>query len=237
MKLLFTISLTVFFNLAFGQIKDPWKGKPKSIEESFEYFDQMFDDTAKYTFQTLPEDIAASRLHHGFGRWIRNNWGLWGSGDLKTELVDSGFVHPDDMSSVLLKAYHRRLNKKPLDLKKDALFYQAYRKRTEGDGFSTGDLSSDFTQDTTMEELLSYFPVGDTIIVSVYASTKKLFQTYASSVKGMAVVKSHEADNLNVQLLSIKHKKKHEPERQIGDEYAISPFSCSLIPPKGWAAD
>ena len=234
MKLLLSIILTLTFLLGFGQIKDPWKGKPSSIDESFLYLDQMFDDTAKYTFVTLPEDIATSRLHHGVGRWIRNNWGLWGSGQLKTELIDSGFVHPDDMSSVLLKAYHRKLNGKPLNLKEDAKAYQAYWNKTGGEGFSAGDLGGDHKKHTTNDELLVYFPVGDTIVVSIYADHKKLFQKYASSVEGIAVVKSHNSENLNVKLLSIEEKKKHEPEREIGEEYEISPIYCSLIPPKGW---
>jgi len=143
MKLLLLILFTLNFYLSYGQIKDPWKGKPNSIEESFQYLDQMFDDTAKYSFITLPEDIATSRLHNAFGRWVRNNWGLWGSGKLKTELIDSGFMHPDDMSSILLKAYHRKLNGEALNLKEDAKAYQTYWNQTGGEGhFAQAILSS-----------------------------------------------------------------------------------------------
>lgn len=213
MKLLLTILLSLTFYTGFGQVKNPWKGKPNSIEESFQFLDQMLDDTAKYTFATFPEDIATSRLHYGLGRWIRNNWGLWGSGKLKNELIDSGFVHPDDMSSILLKAYHRKLNDEPLNL------------------------SGDHKQHTTSEELLRYFPVGDTIVVNIYATQKKLFQKYASNVKGIAVIQSHNSEKLKVKLLSIEQKKKHKTKRVVGEEYEISPIYCNLIPPKGWTTN
>ncbi|MBC3539323.1 DUF6794 domain-containing protein [Rufibacter sediminis] len=234
MKYLIVITLLFTFNLSFGQVKDPWKGKPNSIEDSFLCLDRMFGDTAKYTFATLPEDISTFRLHHGFGTWIRNNWGLWGSSKLKQELTGLGFVHPDDMSSFLLKAYHRRLNNKPLQIEEEAKAYQAYWNKAGREGFSAGDLGNDHTKRTTNQELLDYFPVGDTIVVNLYATHKKLFQNYASSVEGIAVIKSHNTEKLNIRLLSVKQKEKHLPEHKAGQEFEISPISCSLIPPKGW---
>lgn len=75
----------------------------------------MFDDTSKYGFMTLPEDVATGRLHFGFGMWIRNNWGLWRDSKLKHYFLDKGVGHPDDMSSIILTSYHRHLNNKPTD--------------------------------------------------------------------------------------------------------------------------
>ena len=234
-KHVLAVALALTIGLCLGQIKDPLKGSPNSIQESFLYFDRMFDDTAKYTFLTFPEDIATARLHHRFGMWIRNNWGLWGSGPLKRELIDSGFVHPDDMSSVLLKAYHRKLHNEPLKLMEEAKAYQAYWSEKDGSGFSAADLGTDHDNHTTIEELLALFPVGDTIIVNLYASYKRFFRSYASGVRGIAIVRSHSTQKLGVELLALQHKKKHEPEHRVGDVFDISQANCDLIPPKNWS--
>lgn len=74
-------------------------------------------------------------------------------------------------------------------------------------------------------------------MISLYAGHKKLFQSYASSLEGIAIVQSHSSEKLKVKLISIEQKKKHEPDREIGEEYEILPFYCSLIPPKGWIID
>ena len=68
--------------MIYGQTDRVLKGKPKALDETYVYLDKMFDDTAKYSFMTLPEDVATSRLHFGLGMWIRNNWGLWGYSEL-----------------------------------------------------------------------------------------------------------------------------------------------------------
>lgn len=230
---IFTIFLILACSLTYGQDKKVWKGKPNSIANSLERLDQMFDDTAKYNFMIMPEDFAVSRLHHGFGRWMRNNWGLWGSGELKSELIDSGYVHPDDMSSALLKAYHRQLNNKPLDLKKDAAKYKAFWSKN-GDGHSAGDVGIDFENLTTISDIIDYYPIGDTILVNIYAAYKKLLQTYASNVQGVAIVKSHNGNKLQVEILTLEQKKKHFPEREVGEIFETSPKYCNLIPPNNW---
>lgn len=234
MTQLLAVSTLFDLDTCWAQIKDPWKGKPDSIQESFLYLDQMFDDTAKYTFLTFPEDIATSRLHHGLGRWMRNNWGLWGSGRLKKELIDSGFVHPDDMSSALLKAYHRSLNNEPLRLMDEARTYRAHWDTTNTESFSAGDLGLDHEHFTTIEDIATLFPEGDTIVVTVYATYTKMFHEYSSHLQGTAVVRSHSAGELSVELLTVERKKRHEPQYKEGDLFQVSPLYCELIPPKGW---
>jgi len=51
------------------------------------------------------EERELVRLHHGLGRWIRNNLGLWqGNRELKRA---TGKIHPDDASGVIIKAAWR----------------------------------------------------------------------------------------------------------------------------------
>jgi hypothetical protein len=204
---------------------------PNNINESFTFLDKMFDDTTKYSFMTLPEDITTSRLHFGFGMWMRNNWGLWGDSPLRQSLIDSGFVHPDDMSSAILIAYHRRLNGKPLRIREEAEKCLAFYKKNGTRGFSAGDMNANQEEHTNMADLIKYFPVGDTIIVSVYATYNG---NYASSVRGSALVRDHVGDSLLVYLMKLENKEDHKPERKEGEIYKISLSSCDLIPPKNW---
>ena len=54
--------------------------------------------------------ILIVRLHHGYGRWLRNNWGLWSKeGSLYEHFTDMGIGHADDMSSILLTTACRRI--------------------------------------------------------------------------------------------------------------------------------
>ncbi len=232
-------TILIFFStvfLSFGQANEKLTGKPTTLEETFKYLDQMFDDTSKYGFMTLPEDVATGRLHMGLGMWIRNNWGLWGDSKLKNYFLDKGVAHPDDMSSIILTSYHRHLNNKPTDLegqiKRNQAFYNSMVKKG-----NTVSFSQDFFKvRTTDSTLLNYFPVGDTILVSVYAEYKKLFTTYASGVKAIAVVLEHKKDKLSIQLISIYNEPKKKPDRKVGEIYDESPSDCSLLPPTDWTA-
>jgi Domain of unknown function (DUF6794) len=64
--------------------------------------------------------------HHGFGTWIRNNWGLWRGSRLSEWFNQRGIYHPDDMSSIIFNSFWRHLNGKPIGLDKQIKLYQAY---------------------------------------------------------------------------------------------------------------
>ncbi len=66
--------------------------------------------------------------HFGLGAWMRNNWGLWGSGDshLRGYFHELGIFHPDDMSGIILDSYWHHLNDKEFDLQKEVDFYIQY---------------------------------------------------------------------------------------------------------------
>jgi len=234
LKYFLFLTLILFSTRTFSQTDKKLKGKPTTLDETYLYLNQMFDDTAKYGFMTLPEDVSTSRLHRGFGMWIRNNWGLWRDSKLKHYFLDKGVGHPDDMSGIILTSYHRYLNIKPIDLdgqiKKNLEFYNGIVQ--SGD---TVFYPKEFFKERTPDSLLvKYFPVGDTIHVGVYASERKLFTTYASGTTATAIVKEHHSDKIIVQIISMKYEPKKKPERKVGDIYEVSLTSCSLIPPRGW---
>jgi hypothetical protein len=219
---------------SFSQTNEMLKGKPTTLDETYLYLNQMFDDTEKYGFMTLPEDVATSILHQDLGMWIRNNWGLWRESKLKNFFIDKGIGHPDDMSAIILTSYHRYLNKKLVDLEGQIKKYQDIYKGIVQHSDTMFYPKEVFEGSRRDSLLLSYFPVGDTIRVGVYASERTLFTTYASGTTATAIVKEHRTDKILVQIISMKVEPKKKPERRVGDIYEANLASCSLIPPSGW---
>lgn len=225
--------LAMLNTFANAQSKDPWKIKPTTLREALTTLDQLFDDTAKYSFMMFPEQAATSTLHFGFGMWMRNHWGLWGRSSLKKEMEARGFGHPDDMSSAILTAYHRSLRQVPLSL--EGLADECRARSDHEDGYN-------FWADSTVirqsreeaEATLALFHPGDTIVIHLYASYRKLFTTYASGLKGIAVVQGRVNDQLKVKLISLAQKRRHTAERRVGETFSTQPSNCSLIPPAGW---
>jgi hypothetical protein len=66
-------------------------------------------------------------FHHGLGTALRNCWGLWAGGSgLAAWFAEQGITHPDDMSSIVLTSFHRKLNGKELDVAGQIAEHQAY---------------------------------------------------------------------------------------------------------------
>lgn len=230
MKCLLTILFLFMQLVSFSQQK--LKGKPKTLEQTFQYLNLMFDDTSKYTFMTLPEDIAVSRLHFGFGMYLRNSWGLWRHSQLHQYFDSIGVFHADDMSGIILTSYHRYLNKRPIQLDSQINYYRSFWKKMNVDGFSSSDMGFVKTEPT---KLISYYPVGDTILIGVSTTYRKWFTNYYSSAKAIAIVKTHAIDSMQVEIISMIVPKKQKPEQKVGDIIYVRPYFCDLVPPKGWS--
>ena len=206
------------------------KERPRTVEEALAQLDVIFGDTTRYTFRRLPEGVATVPYHFSFGMQIRNVWGLWKGRALARELQAIGFRHPDDMSAALLLAYHRRLNGRPLGLEEEAVRAAAYWAQSEAERRPL--LSDSVRRQRAADEAaaLALFPVGDTIIVKVYARYRKHFTTYASGLRGRAVVLDRTGDKLVVQLLSLTPRRRDTPERRVGEVFEVGWASCELIP-------
>ncbi len=83
---------------------------PGSLDEAIKYFDKKLSKDDK---KFLLEEGAAA-VHFSLGVWIRNNWGFWKQeeNDLKKELEEKGYTHPDDMSNFIIEEYIKHLEKK-----------------------------------------------------------------------------------------------------------------------------
>lgn len=67
-------------------------------------------------------------LHMSLGMWVRNKWLRGHNPDtlLSNYFIDMGIRHPDDMSSIILTSYHRKMNNKPIELEAQVQYYLDY---------------------------------------------------------------------------------------------------------------
>ena len=107
--------------------------KPIKLSECFKQLDEILNEAPDGDwFKEAEEDDAVNQSHHGLGTWIRNNWGLWEEdGQLHKYFTKLGLQHPDDMSSVILKSYHRHLNNKELGLDEQIKYYIKFWKKNK----------------------------------------------------------------------------------------------------------
>lgn len=106
---------------------------PSTLEEAHQELDRGLSAYAKNVLVIPKDDMSNRQLtayrslsHHGFGRWMRNNWGLWNGGTLYTNLNAMGLTHPDDMSSIIMDSYVANLKGETFPLKEEIKEYQLY---------------------------------------------------------------------------------------------------------------
>lgn len=88
-------------------------------------------------------------FHHGFGTWIRNNFGLWGDNDSLifncAKSKESNFIHPDDASGIIIDSLWNKLQKQNIDYKIPSSII----------------LRSDIMDSNRLNKLLNYIPYPD----------------------------------------------------------------------------
>ncbi len=91
---------------------------PKDIKDCFITLDSILSEEDKETIKKLTNKNETIQYHHGFGTWLRNNWGLWGGSRLQKYFLDRKVNHPDSMSSLILEYYYDWLHGKNEDWEK-----------------------------------------------------------------------------------------------------------------------
>lgn len=110
---------------------------PKNINECFVLLDEIFNESQESKedrewFINSSEDEAVGGFHNGIGMWIRKNWGFWSKdSELYNLLKAMGLWHADDMYSIILTSYHRKISGKELDLKGQIQYHINYWKDYE----------------------------------------------------------------------------------------------------------
>lgn len=104
---------------------------PKDLSECFTELNKKISKTSKAKFKEVDEMVAMKKLHFSLGRWIWYNWGFYEGSRLSVYMNKMGVNHPEDMADFIVVAYHRYLNKKPIEAKKLVEFFQERRKKAK----------------------------------------------------------------------------------------------------------
>jgi hypothetical protein len=102
---------------------------PIDLEDCFVVLQAIIPTDDLRAFKTRTEKDATINHHHGFGRWMRNNWGLWTESTLQKWFIERGVSHADDMSGIILRSFWRFLNNEPIKLDEQIQHYQDYWKK------------------------------------------------------------------------------------------------------------
>lgn len=87
---------------------------PKNLKDCIRVLDSILPDSTKAQYVAIDESAFIGASHFGLGLTIRNTWGLWRGSRLSEYFVKKGVMHPDDMSGIILRCYHRHLTGKPM---------------------------------------------------------------------------------------------------------------------------
>lgn len=90
---------------------------PKDVTEAFSELDRLISSDGKNKFRAATEETVTKKLFFSLGRWVSYNWGFYEGSRLSHHLKEKfNLSHPDDMAIFIITAYHRSLNKKPIDI-------------------------------------------------------------------------------------------------------------------------
>jgi hypothetical protein len=99
--------------------------QPKTLKEAIKLLPTLLPKSDLTIFENMQEE-ELYKFHHGLGRWLRNQWGLWSGSDLQKEFIRLGINHADDMSSIIIILTHRKLNNKEAKLEILVEHYKHY---------------------------------------------------------------------------------------------------------------
>jgi hypothetical protein len=82
---------------------------PRNIDECIAQIDSLLSKKVKEYFACLSREQYSAKVHHSFGMYLRNQWGLWWNSRLAKYFNSYKIYHPDSMSGIILICYHNKL--------------------------------------------------------------------------------------------------------------------------------
>lgn len=110
----------------FGQVKSI----PVDFDGCLSQLDTLISEKMKDWIKCLPDGEFSNHVHHGFGMYLRNNWGLWGGSKLSEKLYEMGILHPDDMTGIIFDSYQRKIKGENIRLQEKLKYYQDYWRKS-----------------------------------------------------------------------------------------------------------
>jgi hypothetical protein len=102
---------------------------PKNINEAIQELDALSPDGAKEKFTNAPEEVIATKLHFGLGRWISVFWNFEEGSRYVEYLRNLGITDPDHMIQFTIVSFHRYKNNKDLEIDKQVAHYKSEREK------------------------------------------------------------------------------------------------------------
>lgn len=165
-KLTFILLTVSFF--AFGQNEcDKYEQEyiPIDLADAISYLECKWSEEDKNEFKNKEEQVAVSELHLGTGMSIRNNWELWkGKNSISRFFKSKGIFHPDDMSSIILTSFHRKLNRSNINLEEQIESYKEYWEAVE---------EENEIQKEKIRKFYKQFKAGDSVKMNFTIARKK----------------------------------------------------------------
>lgn len=103
---------------------------PKNLDEALEMLDN--EENRKFAKEHQENDFLCE-LHFSIGMKLRNDWELWHGSTLAKWFNEKGIYHADDMSSIILLAYYRKVNGEDIKLDKQIKEYRDYWDKVDPD--------------------------------------------------------------------------------------------------------
>lgn len=126
---------------------------PNDLTEALDHLDCFMNKEYKQKFKEIPENELIGTVHFGLGKSLRNNWELWDAqNNLCNYFKSKDIRHPDNISSIILISFHRRLHKKDIELDAQIKVYKDLQKEA---------LKKHQKQEQKNRELFNTFSVGD----------------------------------------------------------------------------
>ena len=98
-------------------------GRPHTIAEAMRQLDVRLDEAEKNEMrETRREDLTIIALKYGMQ--MRYEWGLWHGSELALQFEGNGIFQPEDMTSLIIDLYWKRLNGLPLNLKESVAYFR-----------------------------------------------------------------------------------------------------------------
>ncbi len=173
---------------------------PKNLEDCFSQINSFWNDSTKIQVKNWKEKEFIGKSHVGFGRWMRNNWRIWGGSRLSKYFNDLEIYHPDDMSGIILVSYHRHLNNKEIKLEEQVKYYQDYCKNSKKENLDR------------KQEKFSRYKIGDTLEFKYrqgYVSKKQEDKNDDNTciAKGIVTERNHKNYLIKVKIIEACDKK------------------------------
>ncbi len=99
---------------------------PKTLDEAVFHLAFTWSEEKQMAFKLKPEAKALAEQHFFAGLDIRNGWGLWTGSPLADYFKARGIYHPDDMSAIILRSFHRHLNREEIRLEEQLHYHREF---------------------------------------------------------------------------------------------------------------